>query len=131
MNTKLDIILEEISAGELVDKITILEIKKIKITDQEKLKEVDKELLSLNKTMNEFVKEKSKILGLKENLKNINLKQWDIENGKRDAEKNNDFGEKFIKLARNVYQFNDERAKIKLQINLILNSNIKEVKSHF
>ena len=131
MNTKLDIILAEISAGELVDKITILEIKKIKITDQEKLKEVDKELLSLNKTMNEFVKEKSKILGLKEKLKNINLKLWDIENGKREAEKNNDFGEKFIKLARNVYQFNDERAKIKLQINLILNSNIKEVKSHF
>jgi len=131
MNTKLDIILAEISAGELVDKITILEIKKIKITDQEKLKEVDKELLSLNKTMNEFVKEKSKILDLKEKLKNINLKLWDIENGKREAEKNNDFGEKFIKLARNVYQFNDERAKIKLQINLILNSNIKEVKSHF
>ena len=131
MNTKLDIILAEISAGELVDKITILEIKKIKITDQEKLKEVDKELLSLNKTMNEFVKEKSKILELKEKLKNINLKLWDIENGKREAEKNNDFGEKFIKLARNVYQFNDERAKIKLQINLILNSNIKEVKSHF
>ena len=131
MNTKLDIILAEISAGELVDKITILEIKKIKITDQEKLKEVDKELLSLNKTMNEFVKEKSKILDLKEKLKNINLKLWDIENGKREAEKNNDFGEKFIKLARNVYKFNDERAKIKLQINLILNSNIKEVKSHF
>ena len=131
MNTKLDIILAEISAGELVDKITILEIKKIKITDQEKLKEVDKELLSLNKTMNEFVKEKSKILELKEKLKNINLKLWDIENGKREAEKNNDFGEKFIKLARNVYKFNDERAKIKLQINLILNSNIKEVKSHF
>ena len=131
MNTKLDIILAEISAGELVDKITILEIKKIKITDQEKLKEVDKELLSLNKTMNEFVKEKSKILELKEKLKNINLKLWDIENGKREAEKNNDFGEKFIKLARNVYKFNDERAKIKLQINLILNSNIKEVKSYF
>ena len=131
MNTKLDIILAESSAGELVDKITILEIKKIKITDQEKLKEVDKELLSLNKTMNEFVKEKSKILELKEKLKNINLKLWDIENGKREAEKNNDFGEKFIKLARNVYQFNDERAKIKLQINLILNSNIKEVKSYF
>ena len=131
MNTKLDIILAEISAGELADKITILEIKKIKITDQEKLKEVDKELLSLNKTMNEFVKEKSKILDLKEKLKNINLKLWDIENGKREAEKNNDFGEKFIKLARNVYKFNDERAKIKLQINLILNSNIKEVKSYF
>ena len=130
MNTKLDIILAEISAGELVDKITILEIKKIKITDQEKLKEVDKELLSLNKTMNEFVKEKSKILDLKEKLKNINLKLWDIENGKREAEKNNDFGEKFIKLARNVYKFNDERAKLKLAINNTLGSNIKEVKSY-
>ena len=131
MNTKLDKILAEISAGELVDKITILEIKKIKIIDKEKIKEVDKELTSLNDTISNFVKDKSKIINLKEKLKDINLKLWDIEDKKRKAEKDKDFGEKFIELARNVYKFNDERAKIKLEINLILNSNIKEVKSHF
>ena len=131
MNTKLDKILAEISAGELIDKITILEIKKIKITDTKKLKEVDKELISLNNTMKNFIKDESLIVNLKEKLKEINLKLWDIENAKRKAEKNSDFGNKFIELARNVYKFNDERAKIKSEINLILNSNIKEVKSHF
>jgi len=131
MNTKLDKILAEISAGELIDKITILEIKKIKITDTKKLKEVDKELISLNNTMKNFIKDESVIVNLKEKLKEINLKLWDIEDGKRNAERNNDFGKKFIELARNVYKFNDERAKIKSEINLILNSNIREVKSHF
>ncbi len=131
MNTKLDKILAEISAGELIDKITILEIKKIKITDTKKLKEVDKELISLNNTMKNFIKDESVIVNLKEKLKEINLKLWDIENAKRNAEKNNDFGKKFIELARNVYKFNDERAKIKSEINLTLNSNIKEVKSYF
>ncbi len=131
MNTKLDKILAEISAGELIDKITILEIKKIKITDTEKLKEVDKELISLNNTMKNFMKDESAIVNLKEKLKGINLKLWDIEDGKRNAEKNNEFGKEFIELARNVYKFNDERAKIKSEINLILNSNIREVKSHF
>ncbi len=131
MNTKLDKILAEISAGELIDKITILEIKKIKITDTKKLKEVDKELISLNNTMKNFIKDELVIVNLKEKLKEINLKLWDIEDGKRNAERNNDFGKKFIELARNVYKFNDERAKIKSEINLILNSNIREVKSHF
>ena len=131
MNTKLDKILAEISAGELVDKITILEIKKNKISDENKLKEIDKELNSLNNTMDKFILEKSKILTFKDQLKEINLKLWDIEDGKRTAEKNNDFGEIFIQLARNVYKFNDERAKIKLKINEILGSNIKEIKSHF
>ncbi len=131
MNTKLDKILAEISAGELIDKITILEIKKIKIADTKKLKEVDKELISLNNTMKNFIKDESVIVNLKEKLKEINLKLWDIEDGKRNAERNNDFGKKFIELARNVYKFNDERAKIKSEINLILNSNIREVKSHF
>jgi len=131
MNTKLDKILAEISAGELVDKITILEIKKNKISDENKLKEIDKELNSLNNTMDKFILEKSKILTFKDQLKEINLKLWDIEDGKRTAEKNNDFGKIFIELARNVYKFNDERAKIKLKINEILGSNIKEVKSHF
>ena len=131
MNTKLDKILAEISAGELIDKITILEIKKAKITNKDKLIEVEKELLSLNQTMKKFIPNNSKILKFKDELKDINLKLWDIEDGKRSAEKNSDFGEKFIKLARNVYKFNDERAKIKLKINEILGSNIKEVKSHF
>ena len=130
MNNKLDKILAEISAGELIDKITILEIKKMKIKNPSKLNEVDKELNSLKSTMNKFISDPSKISKFKEQLKNINLKLWDVEDGKRLAEKNNDFGKKFIELARNVYKFNDERAKIKLAINTSLGSNIKEVKSY-
>tara|TARA_Y100000741_G_scaffold33310_1_gene23618 strand:- start:7 stop:402 length:396 start_codon:yes stop_codon:yes gene_type:complete len=130
MNTKLDKILAEISAGELIDKITILEIKKAKIKNKDKLTEIEKELLSLNETMKKFIPDDSKISKFKNDLKNINLKLWDIEDGKRSAEKNNDFGEKFIALARNVYKFNDERAKIKLAINNTLGSNVKEVKSY-
>jgi len=131
MNSKLDIILAEISVGELIDKITILEIKKEKITDFEKLKDIKKELLSLNNTFEKSIPDYSKVKSLIEKLKIINLKLWDIENGKRLAEKNNDFGEKFIELARSVYKTNDERSKIKLKINNILGSNIKEIKSHY
>ena len=131
MNYKLDEILAEISAGELIDKITILEIKKEKINDGEKLKNIEKELFSLNITFQKSIFDRSKIKLLIEKLKTINLKLWDIENGKRLAEKNNDFGEKFIELARSVYKENDERSKIKLEINNILGSNIKEVKSHY
>ena len=130
MNNKLDKILAEISAGELFDKITILEIKKAKISNKEKLSEIEKELFSLNETVKKFIPNKSSISKHIEDLKNINLKLWDIEDGKRSSEKNNDFGEKFIELARNVYKFNDERAKIKLAINTSLGSNIKEVKSY-
>ena len=130
MNTKLSKILTEISAGELIDKITILEIKKAKITNKDKLVEIEKELLSLNDTMKKFIPNNSEILKFKNSLKDINLKLWDIEDGKRSAEKNNDFGEKFVELARKVYKFNDERAKIKLAINNALGSNIKEVKSY-
>ena len=130
MNTKLNKILAEISAGELVDKITILEIKKAKIVNKDKLIEIEKELFSLNETMKKFIPDHSKISKFKNNLKEINLKLWDIEDGKRSAEKNNEFGEKFIELARKVYKFNDERAKIKLAINNALGSNIKEVKSY-
>jgi hypothetical protein len=131
MKTKLDQILAEISAGELIDKITILEIKKIKITDKDKLIEIHKELLSLNLILEKNISDLSKIEKFRNDLKNINLKLWDIENGKRECEKNNDFKEKFISLARNVYKFNDERAKAKIAINKILGSNIKEVKSYF
>ena len=130
MNTKLNKIFAEISAGELIDKITILEIKKLKITNKDKLIEIEKELLTLNETKNKFILDENKILKFQTELKNINLKLWDIEDGKRSAEKNNEFGKNFIELARNVYKYNDERAKIKLAINNILGSNIKEVKSY-
>ena len=131
MNNKLDKILAEISAGELIDKITILEIKKTKINDGEKLKNIEKELSSLNETFKKVMPELSEIKILIDKLKSINLKLWDIENAKRLAEKNNNFDEKFIELSRSVYKNNDERAQIKLKINNILGSNIKEVKSHF
>ena len=130
MSNKLNKILAEISAGELIDKITILEIKKAKIFNKEKLAEIEKELLSLNETIRKFIPDQTLISEYKNDLKEINLKLWDIEDGKRYAEKNNDFGKVFIKLARNVYKFNDERARIKLAINNTLGSNIKEVKSY-
>ena len=130
MDKKMDKILAEISAGELIDKITILEIKKEKISNKEKLEEINKELISLNETLKKSIKDESKISNFKNDLKNINLKLWDIEDGKRSAEKNSQFDEKFIELARSVYKFNDERAKIKLAINNALGSNIKEVKSY-
>ena len=130
MDNKLDIILAEISAGELIDKITILEIKKTKISNKEKLNDIERELSSLSETMKKFIPEQNKIKDLSNELKEINLKLWDIEDGKRAAEKENSFNEKFIELARNVYKFNDERAKIKLAINNTLGSNIKEVKSY-
>ena len=131
MNNKLGKILAEISIGELVDKITILEIKKEKINDSNKLKDIEKELIALNSTFKSSTFDSSKIKTLIDRLKFINLKLWDIENGKRLAEKNSDFGEKFIELARSVYKVNDERSKIKLEINNILGSNIKEVKSYY
>ena len=130
MNEKMDRILAEISAGELIDKITILEIKKEKISNKEKLIEVDKELVSLNETLKKSINDENKILSFKNDLKNINLKLWDIEDGKRSAEKNSQFDDKFIELARSVYKFNDERARIKLASNNALGSNIKEVKSY-
>ena len=130
MSNKLDIILAEISAGELIDKITILEIKKIKILNKEKLNDIEKELSSLNGAMKKSIPDQNLIKDLISKLKDVNLKLWDIEDGKRAAEKEKNFGVKFIELARNVYKFNDERAKIKLAINNTLGSNIKEVKSH-
>ena len=131
MDNKLDKILAEISAGELIDKITILEIKKDKIKDSEKLKDVEKELLSLSDSIKKTIPITIEIEILLKKLKSINLKLWDIENEKRSAEKNNDFGEAFVKLARSVYKTNDERSKVKLEINNILGSNIREVKSHY
>ena len=120
----------EISAGELVDKITILKIKKEKITNKEKLIEIKKELDSLTNTFNKSIKKNINLETLTKELKNINLKLWDIEDKKRELEKKQRFGKEFIELARNVYKSNDERAKIKLKINEALGSNIKEVKSY-
>ena len=130
MSNKIDKILAEISAGELFDKITILEIKKEKIKKKEKLADVEKELNSLNDTVKKFIHEQGNISKHINDLKEINLKLWDIEDSKRAAEKEKKFDEKFIELARNVYKLNDERAKIKLAINTALGSNIKEVKSY-
>ena len=130
MGKKMDKILAEISAGELLDKITILEIKKTKISNKEKLIDIERELSSLNETLKKSIPHQSNISKYIDDLKNINLRLWDIEDGKRAAEKNKDFGKNFIELARNVYKLNDERAKIKLAINTSLGSNIKEVKSY-
>ena len=130
MSNKLDKILAEISAGELFDKITILEIKKEKISNKEKLIDIEKELNSLNDTVEKFIPDQNNISKHINDLKEINLKLWDIEDGKRAAEKVKKFDDKFIELARNVYKLNDERAKIKLAINTTLGSNIKEVKSY-
>ncbi len=130
MKNKLNKILTEVSAGELIDKITILEIKKIKISDKTKLSDVEKELKSLNKTYQEYIPVNTNIEENKKKLVEVNLKLWDLENSKRAAEKKGEFGEQFIADARNVYKLNDERARIKLNINNVLGSNIKEVKSH-
>ena len=130
MKKNLDKILAEISAGELIDKITILEIKKDKIKQVEKLLEINKEFKSLIETFNKNISNNEEIKDLMSNLKEINLKLWDIEDKKRLAERKKIFDDKFIQLARDVYKFNDERAKIKLKINILLGSNIKEVKSY-
>ena len=132
MSKKFGKILAEISVGELFDKISILEIKKTKIKDSNKLNNITRELSSLNDTLkkNALNKEDPKLKNLVENLKKINFDLWEIEDGKRLAEKNNKFDERFIELARNVYKKNDLRAKIKSEINNYLGSNIKEVKSH-
>ena len=123
-------IIVEVSVGELLDKISILEIKKEKIKDPEKLKFISNEHSILKDQLEKNVKSDEKLEKLFEKLKDINAKLWVIEDDKRDCEKNKDFGDKFIELARNVYKFNDERAKVKLAINTSLGSNIKEVKSY-
>ena len=123
-------ILTEISAGELLDKISILEIKLDKIKDKESLVEINKEYESLNKTKNSNLNLTEDLKNLINKLKEINMKLWTIEDEKRTCEKNKDFGKNFIELARQVYFNNDKRAKIKSEINKILGSNIKEVKKY-
>ena len=123
-------IFAEISVGELLDKISILEIKQNNLKDEEKLKIVTKELSSLKETLNKDVKFTDEIQSLYNDLKKINAKLWDIEDGKRDCERRKEFGEEFIQLARSVYIENDNRAKIKNNINKLSGSNISEVKSY-
>ena len=123
-------IFAEISVGELLDKISILEIKQKNIKDEQKIKIISKELESLNCTLKKDVHINDEIKSLYEDLKKINIKLWNIEDGKRDCERNGDFGEKFIQLARSVYIENDQRARIKNKINKISGSNISEIKSY-
>ena len=123
-------ILVEVSVGELLDKISILEIKKEKIKDPEKLKFINDEYDILKDQLNKNVKSDEKLDNLFQSLKEINAKLWVIEDDKRLCEKNLDYGEKFIKLSRNVHFLNDDRAKIKLNINNHTGSKIKEIKEY-
>ena len=119
-----------ISIGELIDKITILEIKHLKIKDMSKIKEVKKELKLLKSILKKNKINVKLISSNYKKLRTINSKLWNIENKKRNAEKNKLFDDKFIALARKVYLFNDKRAKYKLLINQMTNSEIVEVKSY-
>ena len=123
-------ILVEVSIGELLDKISILEIKKEKIRDLEKLKFINDEYSVLKDQLNKNVKSDEKLSELFNSLKEINSKLWVIEDNKRLCEKNSDFGEKFIKLSRDVHFLNDDRAKLKLEVNNHTGSKIKEIKEY-
>ena len=123
-------IIVEISIGELLDKISILEIKQEKIKDINKLKFISNEHSILKNQLDNNVKTDNKLSKLFESLKEINGKLWVIEDEKRQCEKNKDFGEKFIKLSRDVHFLNDDRAKIKLEINNLTGSKIKEIKEY-
>ena len=123
-------IIVEISIGELLDKISILEIKQEKIKDPEKLKFISNEHSILKNQLDENVKTDDKLNKLFQSLKEINAKLWVIEDDKRLCEKEKDFGEKFIKLSRDVHFLNDDRAKIKLEINNHTGSTIKEIKEY-
>ena len=123
-------ILVEISVGELLDKISILEIKKEKIKDPESLKFIEEEYNVLKAELDKNIKSDDKLNNLFNSLKEINSKLWIIEDDKRICEKNKDFGENFIKLSRDIHFLNDKRAKIKLEINNHTGSKIKEIKEY-
>ena len=123
-------IIVEVSIGELLDKISILEIKQEKIKDPEKIKFINNEYLILKNQLSENVKTDEKLNELFKSLKKINEKLWVIEDDKRQCEKDKDFSEKFIKLSRDVHFLNDDRAKIKLEINNHTGSTIKEIKEY-
>ena len=123
-------ILVEVSVGELLDKISILEIKKEKIKDSEKLKFINDEYNILKDQLNKNVKSNEKLEKLFQSLKEINARLWVIEDAKRLCEKNSDFGDKFIKLSREIHFLNDDRSKVKLEINNHTGSKIKEIKEY-
>ena len=123
-------ILVEVSVGELLDKISILEIKKEKIKDHTKQKFINDEHLILKEQLDKNVKSNEMLNGLFKSLKEINSRLWVIEDDKRLCEKNKDFTEKFIKFSRDIHFLNDERAKIKLEINNLTGSKIKEIKEY-
>ena len=123
-------ILVEVSVGELLDKISILEIKQEKIKDTESLKFITDEYNVLKAELDKNIKTDENLKNLFNSLKEINSKLWVIEDDKRMCEKNKDFGEKFIKLSRDVHFLNDNRAKIKLEINNHTGSKIKEIKEY-
>ena len=123
-------ILVEVSVGELLDKISILEIKQEKIKDTEKLKFINEEHSILKDQLNKNIKSDQKLNELFESLKQINAKLWVIEDDKRQCEKEKDFTDTFIKLSRDVHFLNDDRAKIKLEINNHTGSKIKEIKEY-
>ena len=123
-------IIVEVSVGELLDKISILEIKKNKIKDPEKLNFINNEHSILKNQLEKNIKSDEKLNNLYQSLKIINSKLWVIEDDKRQCEKDKNFGEKFIKLSRDVHFLNDDRAKIKLEINNHTGSAIKEIKEY-
>jgi len=123
-------IIVEVSIGELLDKISILEIKQEKIKDPEKLKFINNEHSILKNQLEKNIKSDDNLNNLYQSLKEINAKLWVIEDDKRQCEKDKDFGEKFIKLSRDVHFLNDDRAKIKLEINNHTGSAIKEIKEY-
>ena len=123
-------ILVEVSVGELLDRISILEIKKEKISNPESIKFIEKEYLILKDQLNKNIKSDKKLEEFFNNLKKTNLKLWSIEDDKRMCEKNSDFGEKFIKLSREIHFLNDDRSKVKLEINMYTGSQIREIKQY-
>tara|TARA_Y100000768_G_C23712370_1_gene556377 strand:- start:279 stop:668 length:390 start_codon:yes stop_codon:yes gene_type:complete len=123
-------IIIEVSIGELLDKISILEIKQIKIKDPQKLKFISNEHSILKNQLDNNVELSENLDRLFQSLKEINSKLWDIEDDKRQCEKEKDFGDKFIKLSRDVHFLNDDRAQIKLRINELTGSKIKEIKEY-
>tara|TARA_B110000444_G_C18406656_1_gene396171 strand:+ start:203 stop:592 length:390 start_codon:yes stop_codon:yes gene_type:complete len=123
-------ILVEVSVGELLDKISILEIKKEKILDSESLTFIEKEYVVLKEQLEINIKSDNKIEELFESLKKINSKLWKLEDEKRSHEKNSDFNEKFIKVSRDIHFLNDDRSKVKLEINKYSGSNIREIKQY-
>ena len=130
MTNKLKKILAEISAGELLDKISILEIKLKKITDKGRLQDIKKDYDILKKVQNTHIKPGANVNHLLKEINEVNLKLWDIEDKLRVCEKDKNFGKDFIELARGVYINNDKRAKIKSEINRLLGSNIIEIKQY-